>query len=75
MWYNEVWLTAICALAAIGFLNIFNALIFDNKTACIVIMAVGVSATWLFLIGWTTYGYVLIGKDENDCGLKVETAG
>jgi hypothetical protein len=30
---------------------------------------------WLFIIGWTTYGYVLINSAENDCGVNPETSG
>lgn len=75
MWWNEVWLTALSVMGVIGFLNIFIGLIFDEKTACIATMATGVTLTWLFLIGWTTYGYVLIGKEENNCGMKIETSG
>ena len=68
IWWSEMWLTIFGFLGPVGLVIVIVALITKREDKTKTVAALLSVLTFFATIGWTTYGYFLIGSADNDCG-------
>ena len=75
IWWSEMWLTIFGFLGPVGLVIVIVALITKREDKTKTVAALLSVLTFFATIGWTTYGYFLIGSADNDCGLVEGMSG
>ena len=75
IWWSEVWISIQSTLGFVGLLFIILALTSQREDVKAPVVGFSIILILSATVVWTTYGYILIGSADNNCGLVEEMSG